>query len=309
MQSLPIGEVIRQKRLALGLSQEEVCDGICEPATLSRIENGRQTPSRSRLNALLQRLDLPEDRYYALVSRDEAEIEALKKEIVACNARARVNEGFRLLEQLERKIEPDDILSKQFVLRSKALLGWRDGRYSSEQLLELLMQAILLTVPKFDLEEIGRGLYTFDEVKIINLMASVYSRMGNNKKATDILYQLLKYVRKHFHEVLPSNGMFPMILSNYARVLDLCGRYEEGADYAEQCRKACIQYGHYQFLTTCLGIYAECCHFLGRERESAEAYIKSYVLMSVLDDYLNIETLRKEFKKYHGADIETVLKF
>ena len=53
MQEIFIGEAIRQRRLALGLTQEELCEGLCEPATLSRIENGRQAPSRSRANALL----------------------------------------------------------------------------------------------------------------------------------------------------------------------------------------------------------------------------------------------------------------
>ena len=86
MQNFLLGEFIRQRRLDLGLTQEEVCNGICEPITLSRIENGKQTPSRSRINAILQRLDLPDDRYYALLSKDELEIEALEKEIVACNA-------------------------------------------------------------------------------------------------------------------------------------------------------------------------------------------------------------------------------
>ena len=65
MQNFLLGEFIRQRRLDLGLTQEEVCNGICEPITLSRIENGKQTPSRSRINAILQRLDLPDDRYYA----------------------------------------------------------------------------------------------------------------------------------------------------------------------------------------------------------------------------------------------------
>lgn len=42
MQNFLLGEYIRQRRLELGLTQEEVCDGICEPITLSRIENGKE---------------------------------------------------------------------------------------------------------------------------------------------------------------------------------------------------------------------------------------------------------------------------
>ena len=78
MQNYKLGEYIRQRRLDLGLTQEQVCAGICESVTLSRFENGKQTPSRNRINAILQRLGLPDDRYYALVTPEELEIEALK---------------------------------------------------------------------------------------------------------------------------------------------------------------------------------------------------------------------------------------
>lgn len=63
MQNYKLGEYIRQRRLDLGLTQEQVCAGICESVTLSRVENGKQTPSRNRINAILQRLGLPDDRY------------------------------------------------------------------------------------------------------------------------------------------------------------------------------------------------------------------------------------------------------
>lgn len=62
MQNYKLGEYIRQRRLDLGLTQEQVCAGICESVTLSRFENGKQTPSRNRINAILQRLGLPRAR-------------------------------------------------------------------------------------------------------------------------------------------------------------------------------------------------------------------------------------------------------
>ena len=82
MQNIYIGEFIRQRRKELNLSQEDLAYGICEVSTLSRIENGRCTPSRSKINALLQRLGLPEERYYAIVSKNEKEIEALQQKVI-----------------------------------------------------------------------------------------------------------------------------------------------------------------------------------------------------------------------------------
>mgnify|MGYP005965513103 CR=1 FL=1 len=102
MKNVFLGEYVKQRRLDLGLTQEQLCYGICEPMTLSRLENGKQTPSRNRINALLQRLGLPDDRYFALLSKNELEMEALQKEIVACNVTEKVPEGFEKLAQFEK---------------------------------------------------------------------------------------------------------------------------------------------------------------------------------------------------------------
>lgn len=303
MQNFFLGDYIKQKRLDLGLTQEQLCEGICEPMTLSRLENGKQTPSRNRINALLQRMGLPDDRYFALLSKNELEMEALQKEIVACNVTERVDEGFEKLAQFEQLADPDDQIAKQFALRSRVLLGRLDGRYTPPEQITLLMQAIRLTIPRFDLDEIEHFLYTKDEITIINQIGLAYSDDGQNKKAAEIYYQLLRYVRKHFKETLISIGVLPLVLYNYARVLDLCGRYEEGAEIAQQCRKACIQYGHYQELPRCLEVEAECRHFMGDEETSKELYYQSYYLCKIIEYQVGLEIVKKEAKEYLGLTL------
>lgn len=123
MENFFLGEYIKQRREALGLTQKQVCEGICDPVTLSRLENGKQTPSRNRINAILQRLGLPDDRYISLLSKNELKIEALKKEIVACGVAEKVHEGFEKLAQFEKLADPEDQIARQFALRSEVLLG------------------------------------------------------------------------------------------------------------------------------------------------------------------------------------------
>lgn len=302
MQNFFLGDYIRQRRLELGLTQEQVCEGICEPITLSRIENGKQTPSRVRINAILQRLDLPDDRYYALLTKNELEIEALEKEIVACNATGRVEEGFKQIEKLEAFAEGEPLI-QQFIIRSRLLLEQVEKRYTEQEEIEILTQAIRLTVPDFNTEEIEKKLYTRDEIKIINQIANAYSCAGNQKKAADIFYQMLKYIRKHIKETITSAGVLPMILYNYARVLDLAGRYEEGIEYALETKEVCIKYGHYQYLPRCIEIYGECCYFLGKIEESKKAYRQAYYICEAIGD-VNLGVTKEEAKKYLNLEFE-----
>lgn len=299
-----LGEYIKNRRQELGLTQSQVCEGICEQITFSRLENGKQTPGRTKINAILQRLNLPEDRYYALLTKNELGIEALEKEIVGCNALERVDEGFDKIAQLEKIIDPSDQITKQFVLRSKVLLGLLDGRYSKQESLTMLLDALRLTVPSFELDEINSHLYTVDEIKIINQIACTYSESGENEKATDIYYQLLKYVKKHFKEVIISSGVLPLILYNYARVLDLQGRYKDGKNYAREGHEACIKYGNYQLLHGCLAIDAECTHFLGDDRESAELYCQAYYICKAIGYTNDLLTIKKETKDYLGLTFQ-----
>lgn len=299
-----LGEYIKQRRLDLGLTQEQLCEGICEPMTLSRLENGRQTPGRNRINAILQRLGLPDDRYFALLSKHELEMEALQKEIVACNVTQRVEEGFQKIAQLEEIANPGDMIAKRFVLRSRVLLGRLDQRYTPQEQIDLLMQAIRMTVPRFTLDKIESFLYSVEEIKIINHIAISYSDNGQNEKAADIYDQLLRYVQTHFQEIITSVACLSLVFFNYARVLDLCGRYEEGAQRAKEGREVCIKYGHYQFLPDCLAIEAECQYFMGNREKSAELYHQAYYLCKVTNYQIGLELVKKEAKKYLNIEFK-----
>ena len=45
MREILIGEYIRERRKDLGLTQSALCEGLCEPSTLSRLERGVLAPT------------------------------------------------------------------------------------------------------------------------------------------------------------------------------------------------------------------------------------------------------------------------
>ena len=54
-----MGEVIKESRIRSKMTQREVARGICSTATIARIEQGKQMPSRRVLEELFRRLGEP----------------------------------------------------------------------------------------------------------------------------------------------------------------------------------------------------------------------------------------------------------
>ena len=314
MQEMFLGEAIKKRRLELGLTQEQLCEGICEPITVSRLENGKQTPSRNRINALLERLDMPADRFYALLSKHELDIDALQRQITSYNIRfsqvcddekPQIREqALKAHQELESMMDADDNLSRQLILRSRVILGSKDGPYSFEEQKRMLSEAIRLTAPYFDMDDIGRGLYTTDEIKIINQLALAYANAGEHLEAINIFTQLYKYIQKHFHNIPLTRAHLNMVVYNYAKQLVVVGQYRKAIEIAEDGQKVCLDYGHYHALPSLLGIQADCYHKLDEDAKSREFYLQAYYLMKITKDKANLEILKRKAKKEVNLEFE-----
>lgn len=307
MKELFIGEVIKRKRKELGLTQEELCEGICEPSTISRIESGKQVPAKNKLDALLQRLDLPGDRYYALLSKNELEISNLQSQIISCNVSNNKQEEQQCLKKLEEIVSEDDHLVRQFILRSKIAFGYLDGEdirpYTFDEKEKMLFEALYLTVPKFDIKEIDKNYYTVEEIKIINQIALNYSDAGQNKTAIDIYHQLLKYIKKHLMNLKESNGLLILIAYNYSRSLYFEKRYEESIDIANLGLEASRQERCFSCLGGLLSVLGHALYVEGKLEESKKHLLQSFYIYSVLHDDINIELGKKNLKEFFNIDI------
>lgn len=294
-----LGEVVRQQRKMLGLSQEQLCEGLCVPMTLSRFETNRQTPSRDCVMAILQRLGLPDDRYYAQLTKKETTIDRLRKEARAYFSQFEQTVGdeqqqactnaLKKLRSLERCIEKNDHINQQFILGMRADLE----AHSPQEQLEMLMDAIHLTSPRFDLDNLSSCLYCEDEVVIISKIAIVKSRYGQRKKAIDIYGQLLTLVLKR----APNHRRLPLIAYNYALCFALEKRWGKALEIAEFGRKACLKQGHYHLFPGFLHIEADCYYWMGKLSKSAESYPSAYYIYEAIGDTNNqniVKTVAEE---------------
>ena len=122
----------------------------------------------------------------------------------------------------------------------------------------------------------------------------------------DLCEKKEEYMDQFFEECYQQKRMYPYLPEDFSvMVMDLCGRYEDSAECAEEGRKACLKYGHYQYLPHCLEIQAECAHFMGDDKKSADLYRKCYYLCQVIEYQEGLEITKKEAKEYLGMEFET----
>lgn len=317
MNEISLGNLIKKERESQGLSQEQLCEGVCEPVTLSRLETGKSIPAMHRLRALLQKLGLPEERAYVLLGKNEIEIAELEREInklhvrfeqaplsdrPAIRAEAEEKHG-----ELERLAGKDDRLVQQMILRSKFVLGKEDGPYGLEEGMALLLKAIRLTSPNFRLNRISLGLYSENEIRLINSMATLNAENGDPHEAVDILKQLFAYLKASTKLAPGVRALIPMVAFNYSRELCAIERYDKAIEIAEYGKSLCVEWGYYLFLPDLLAVLAECYFYKNEPRKSAELYQDAYVLYKVIGNDHDRKTIQTEAKERLGLELDRLL--
>lgn len=297
MAQYPLGIIIRQRRDMLGLSQQQLCQGICDRSTLSRIERGDQVPAYSTLRALLQRLELQEKDLPFLLGQPDFQTAQLQKEIVALNTRKQwlaAQQKIRQLEDLPTAASP---LIRQFILRAKALAGYeQDGKaapYPYEEQRQMLLEALQISCPGIDPEHPQGHLLGEEEGKILNQIAITYSESGKRRRAIEIYRQLMDYLQTHQVGTDTGAVLLPLVAYNYSRLLGRERRYEECIEVAEIGRQCCVMYGRCKMLGGLLLNIAYSLHELGDDEKAKELLIESYYAYKVMEDFRSCEVVQK----------------
>lgn len=309
-QALKLGTIIRERREALGMSQMELCEGIYSIPNMSRIENNEQLPNRAKVRKLAERLGVSASQYLAVLDHEDLTSRALKNEIrgdVLQHRRALIEEQPQIrrrmrenLEKLRHMAKPKDTHIWQFILVEEARLGEHDGLYGPEKTLALQMEAMRLTHPYFDLENIRRGYYTLDEAELINQIANTYGRMGEKKRELDIHSQLLLYIEMNYKDLPDYGNIFCMIAKNYATDLALEGSYAEAIRIAEQGLQVAVEQHTARFSAGLVAIQADCWFYLNDLEKSKDLYLLAYYGLRLTHDWSTLKVVVREMKEHFG---------
>lgn len=300
-----IGSVIKHEREKRGISQEELCFGICAVSTLSRIEHSEQTPSMEKAMALLDRLGLEGSAYLSFVSNEEYEFYKISRNVGGMLANRQYLEAYEYVTDKKELMDKNKFrrqLSDTITAVKKCFI---DRQY--ETAISMTEEAIRYTCPQFDKSKKIRFFMTDMEVNVINVMAVSYWRNGKRITALNLIINLTDALREQYSVTGVSSIRYPMILCNLAKWLNEQLRFEEAKEYIELGRDVCIKSGKFRMLP-----YLCCCMatvlqgLKHDEEEVLKEYISAYIMFKNMGIDEDAAKLRSYLLEFYNRDLECI---
>lgn len=219
-----LGPVIKNRREELGLTQEDLADGICSVPTLSRIENGERMPTKNHFDMLMQRLGYSDMYIDFYTNRQDFQIHELKNKIQRAYILGDYEHARNILKEFESLDVERTQIDQQFLMLYQVLL-YKEN-YSNEEMLVLFEDALHLTCPRYDCDRIPHVL-SYVEIILLNNIAVNYDLAGNRDHAISILMSLKTFYDCHVVSEEESLRTRLMILYNLSKYLGQAKRYDE----------------------------------------------------------------------------------
>lgn len=246
------GNLIRARRKVLGLSQEELSEGICDPVSISRIECCKVAPKREIYRKLLERVGMTGSRFENVVQMEQPELMELAVRIGILLSHTKGEEAEPLIAELEQKMKHAGKFARQYLLNVKARALYDQKKITAEEHTAMQEEALYMTLPRVGLDKLAEWSFSRQEVNIIN--ALTYSCETMEK--VEEMIGLLQMIRKQYETKPFSLGHYvagyEVTMRNLGNLLGNSERYEEAIEVANKGILLGLQAGRGATLSTAL---------------------------------------------------------
>lgn len=195
-----MNKVVKLTRLALGMTQEELCEGICDVKVLSRSENGRQELKKANFRKLMARMGRTTEPIYAVcVDRDGRLLEDREN-----MERAFKRYDYAAAEQYLRRMQEnadDNLLTRQYLARAEAVAEYRQKRIGAEEFAKRVDQALRMTVPEYEKYVYGTDkVFPFVREELLGLLSlgNAYTHSGQYEMAKQAYNAILRCLKAEY---------------------------------------------------------------------------------------------------------------
>ena len=139
-------DVLRTRRAMFGLTQEQLCEGICSVKSLRRAEKGQTDMQRETLKKLLNRLGLSGQMQWSRLITSDREVIRMAEELADYINDRKFSVASKQLESLKSRIDLDIPQNKQYFLEKQALLEFEQGKVTREEFVKMEKEVLECTL-------------------------------------------------------------------------------------------------------------------------------------------------------------------
>ena len=139
-------DVLRTRREMFGLTQEQLCEGICSVKSLRRAEKGQTDMQRETLKKLLNRLGLSGQMQWSRLITSDREVIRMAEELADYINDRKFSVASKQLESMKSRIDLDIPQNKQYFLEKQALLEFEQGKVTREEFIKMEKEALECTL-------------------------------------------------------------------------------------------------------------------------------------------------------------------
>lgn len=139
-------DVLRIRREMLGLTQEQLCEGICSVKSLRRAEKGQTDMQRETLKKVLNRLGLSGQMQWSRLITSDREAIRMAEELADYINDRKFSVASKQLESLKSRIDLDIPQNKQYFLEKQALLEFEQGKVTREEFVKMEKEVLECTL-------------------------------------------------------------------------------------------------------------------------------------------------------------------
>lgn len=139
-------DVLRTRREMFGLTQEQLCEGICSVKSLRRAEKGQTDMQRETLKKILNRLGLSGQMQWSRLITSDREVIRMAEELADYINDRKFSVASKQLESLKSRIDLDIPQNKQYFLEKQALLAFEQGKVKKEEFVKMEKEALECTL-------------------------------------------------------------------------------------------------------------------------------------------------------------------
>lgn len=295
------GELIKEYRISRGITLEQLSQGLCNPATLQRIEKGKRTPSIFVFIKIVERLGFEARRFY-FSGHGRAEMDFLNVyyEADALVANEKLDEAtakIAELEILERNLHKSDgaKLRRQMVYVLKCGMAQLRGEDISNHI-KTIKEALALTLPGYDELSISELLLTYDEIALLNMLATAYRKLGEIDRGINIYYQIKRSMDRFYLDKQEKSRGYIMTLYNLSSALGYEKRHVEALETCNIAIEFCVEQKRLNLLPH-LKFNKACALFYLGEREGYKELAIEAIYALKNNEYFHDAAIREEFAK------------